>query len=307
MIIKYEKWICKKTTLVYNQLFKRQQVTCITIDMESSGTVTTYIVQENGLYFLKFSYQKPLIGKARLVKLDSIIYKPLRIQRDSEGKITDVEDGGVYAKKEYPTIPFVYGKFLQRRKANEISKELETYLSNLVTGKSPALMQQFLMGNGFSIVHLAAMIGDFEFIKRLKRIGFSMNTRDQRGRTPIHIAAACNNDFVITDIINFKLKSKSAKKYNIEDYDGNTPFYLASSLGNFDAARMCMWLMDFQPFAPNSLGKYPKFEERMFKAINEELDIKSNSTMEKLKGNASGFIAKKKIHFKKSFSTYNNL
>ncbi|XP_060576349.1 transient receptor potential cation channel subfamily A member 1-like [Ruditapes philippinarum] len=88
-----------------------------------------------------------------------------------------------------------------------------------------------------TVAHYAARTGNTMMMKLLIDFGVKLSTRDQDGKTPLHIAAECGNYTSVEMQID-----TSKSELNDGDSDGRTPLMLACLSGHFKAARSLLAL-----------------------------------------------------------------
>jgi ankyrin repeat protein len=74
----------------------------------------------------------------------------------------------------------------------------------------------------------AAMTGDMESLKRLVQEGENVNIMDEKGRTPLHLAAEG------ADLETLKVLARGGADLNAQDHDGNTPLDKATDACRYD-------------------------------------------------------------------------
>ena len=118
-------------------------------------------------------------------------------------------------------------KIIESKKNNkhEVLKEM------LLLGSDPNIKDS----NGWTALHYACQLGDFESVKILIDSKANINAFSNNRRTPLHLAAKMNREEIVNYLID-KILAKdiaTSKKYlDSKDENGCTPSHLAAKEGN---------------------------------------------------------------------------
>lgn len=86
--------------------------------------------------------------------------------------------------------------------------------------------------HGMTVLHIAAMHGRAEMIKKFVKLGAKLEARDMFGRTALHVAAKHGKIKVIGELIGLGAKLEGRDKF------GRTPLFLAVKYGKIKVVRM---------------------------------------------------------------------
>jgi len=98
-------------------------------------------------------------------------------------------------------------------------------------------IRDYLSKEKIPSIHLAIQNGHLEKVQRMVEQGTAVDSRDDSGRTPLHIAAALDHDIDMRGLINL------GADINAKDKQGRTPMMYAAADGNRGAVALLVSLM----------------------------------------------------------------
>ncbi|KAK9500655.1 hypothetical protein O3M35_001882 [Rhynocoris fuscipes] len=109
---------------------------------------------------------------------------------------------------------------------------------------------------GFTVLHVAAMFGQFQTVDLLLNMGAKPNKADYKGSTPLHYACAKGHQSAVLLLMN------DGANVNLQDNDGNTGLHLAVCNGHETCVKAILYFTErinspFDVNCKNNLGNTP--------------------------------------------------